>query len=121
MNVAANLCCRKALRGENCGHWMMPLRLLPALLVIFMLRLLAVSAQNPSVAGTGIEGVITVSPAGPGPSKENGPDSAPVANVAFAVEGEQGVTALFTTDEQGRFRISLSPGHYTIRVKQGRI
>jgi len=101
---------------------MIPLRRFPLLLVIFMLPLFLASAQNPSAtAGTGIEGVITISPAHPGPTKENEPNSAPVANVAFAVESDKGVATSFTTDEQGRFRVSLAPGHYTVRVKEGRI
>jgi hypothetical protein len=64
--------------------------------------------------GTGLEGVITVSPIRGGPSRAGIPDSGPLANVAFVVENEKGAVTSFTTDDQGKFRISLAPGHYTV-------
>jgi len=69
--------------------------------------------------GTGLEGVITVSPIHGGPSRADLPDSGPLANVAFVVENERGTVTSFTTDDQGQFRISLAPGHYTIS-REGR-
>ena len=74
--------------------------------------------QTPSGAETGIEGVITISPAQPGPIRANAPSSIPLANAAFAVaESEKGEVASFTTDDQGRFRISVPPGHYKVSIK----
>jgi hypothetical protein len=73
--------------------------------------------QSPSGAETGIEGVITISPAQPGPSRVDAPGSKPLANTAFVVENEKGEVASFTTDDQGRFRTPLAPGHYKVSLK----
>jgi hypothetical protein len=64
--------------------------------------------------GTGIEGVITVGPTHGGPARIGVPDSKPLANTAFVVGNEKGVVTSFTTDGEGRFRISLAPGHYAV-------
>lgn len=66
---------------------------------------------------TGIEGVISVSPAHGGPARVGVPNSRPLANVEFTVENANGAVASFTTDQDGRFRVSLAPGHYTISRK----
>jgi hypothetical protein len=63
---------------------------------------------------TGIEGVISIGPTHGGPARIGVPDSKPLANTTFVVENEKGVVTSFTTDDQGRFRISLAPGHYTV-------
>jgi hypothetical protein len=73
--------------------------------------------QTPSGAGTGIEGVITISPTQPGPIRADSPGSKPLANAAFVVESEKGEVASFTTDNEGRFRIPLAPGHYRVSIK----
>ncbi len=62
--------------------------------------------------------MITISPIHPGPTRVGVPNSGPLASTAFNVESEKGVVASFTTDDQGRFRVSLSPGHYTVSVKE---
>ena len=76
-------------------------------------------AQTSSGAETGIEGVITISPAQAGPVRDDGPSSKPLVNATFAVENEKGQVASFTTDRQGHFRTSLPPGHYKVSM-QGR-
>jgi hypothetical protein len=43
-----------------------------------------------------------------------------LANTAFVVKKDAAVVAEFTTDEQGRFHLPLSPGRYTISSKDGR-
>ena len=73
--------------------------------------------QTPSGAETGIEGVITISPTQPGPIRADSPGSKPLANAAFVVESEKGEVASFTTDNEGRFRIPLAPGHYRVSIK----
>jgi len=73
--------------------------------------------QTPSGAETGFEGVITISPAQPGPTRADAPGSQPLANAAFVVENQNGEVASFTTDDQGRFRTSLAPGHYKVSIK----
>jgi len=58
-----------------------------------------------------------VGPIRGGPARIGVPDSKPFANTAFVVEYEKGTVASFTTDDQGHFRISLAPGHYTVSMK----
>ena len=67
--------------------------------------------------GTGIEGGITLGPTHGGPVRPGVPDSKPFANATFIVESEKGVVTSFATDDQGRFRISLAPGHYAVSLK----
>ena len=43
----------------------------------------------------------------------------PLANATFAVENNKGEVTSFITDDQGRFRVSLPPGHYKVSL-QGR-
>ena len=73
--------------------------------------------QTPSGAETGIEGVITISPTKAGPVRADAPSSQPLAKIAFAVESQKGEVASFATDEQGRFRLPLAPGHYKVSLK----
>ena len=73
--------------------------------------------QTPGTVGTGIEGTITISPSHPGPTREDEPNAAPLKNVGFSVENESGGVASFVTDELGKFRVSLKPGHYKISFK----
>ena len=73
--------------------------------------------QTSSGAETGIEGVITISPAQAGPVRDDGPGSKPLVNATFAVENEKGPVASFTTDGQGHFRASVPPGHYKVSMK----
>ena len=77
--------------------------------------------QTPSRAETGIEGVITISPARPGPISADAPSSLPLANSAFVVENQNGEVTSFTTDDQGRFRTLLAPGHYKVSIKGKRL
>jgi hypothetical protein len=88
-------------------------------LVLFAVCCGIASGQpSPSpAAGTGLEGVIVVSPAHPGPSREGVSDTAPLANTAFIVQKADTTIASFTTDEKGAFRILLPPGHYTVSQK----
>ena len=74
------------------------------------------TGQTPSPGESGIEGIITISPANPGPTRV-GAAAMPLANATFAVEKNNGEVSSFITDEQGRFRISLPPGHYKISLK----
>jgi hypothetical protein len=80
-------------------------------------------ASNGGSSGSGIEGVISISPAMPGPAREGMPESQPLANVTWVVQNEKGMVASFTTNAEGRFHVSLPPGHYTVSRNQqvGRI
>ena len=75
----------------------------------------------PETADTGIEGVITVGPTHGGPVRPGMISSRPLANTTFIVGNENGAVAEFTTDEQGRFKVSLAPGHYTVTKKDNRV
>ncbi len=71
-------------------------------------------AETAPASDNGIEGVISVSPARPGPQRMGEPDKVPVANTTFVVkQGEERVTS-FTTDASGHFRVALPPGHYVV-------
>ena len=90
------------------------------LLTAFGLIVMAVcvsTGQTPSPAESGIEGIITISPANPGPTRVDAAAATPLANATFAVEKNNGEVSSFITDEQGRFRVSLPPGHYKISLK----
>ena len=76
------------------------------------------SAQPEPEPRTGIEGVVTITPIHPGPAVEGVPTSAPLSSTTFIVENEKGVVTSFTTDDQGRFRVSLAPGYYTVSLKE---
>jgi hypothetical protein len=67
--------------------------------------------------GTGIEGVITISPIHGGPVRPGIPSSKPLANTPFSVSNETGTVTEFTTDDQGRFKVALPPGHYIVSKK----
>jgi hypothetical protein len=100
-----------------------PYRLLIAvvLLALFSRAGLAQPPSTPkSEPETGIEGVVLAGPIHGGPSKRGDPDSAPLANTEFLVVKENSTVASFKTDDQGRFRISLPAGHYTISRKEGK-
>jgi Prealbumin-like fold domain len=80
------------------------------------------SGQMEPDRATGIEGVITVSPTRPGPIRAGSdiPNAAPLPNAVFSVGNEKGVVTSFTTGSEGRFRVSLKPGHYVIVLAEHR-
>src|SRR4029077_11998108 len=100
--------------GVNCP---VRFRTFPIILELLVMAACISSGQSPSGAGTGIEGIITISPSQPGPTRDDAPGSKPLANTAFVVESQKGEVTSFTTDDQGHFRIPLSPGHYTVSIK----
>ena len=78
----------------------------------------ASTGQTPSAGESGIEGLITISPANPGPIRADAAASRPFANATWLVKNDKGAVAKeFTTDDQGRFQTSLPPGRYTVWLK----
>jgi hypothetical protein len=76
------------------------------------------SSPSPKPASeTGIEGTIFIGPVQAGPTRQGVPDSKPLANTDFQVKVQSGVVASFKTDDEGRFRITLPAGHYTVSRK----
>jgi hypothetical protein len=92
----------------------------PSILSCCLLLAATLSASEPQ---TGIEGVIMIGPVHGGPSRIGVPDSRPLANATFTAQDQKGTATSFTTDDQGRFRVSLEPGHFTVSLegKKGRI
>jgi len=78
------------------------------------LHVSAVAAERSPEPGTGIEGLITIGPIHGGPARPGVPDSRPMSRATFIVENERGTITSFLTDDDGRFRVSLSPGHYRV-------
>lgn len=92
--------------------------MIPAFLSLF--SCLASAEPSPTTspkAETGLAGVITIGPIHGGPSNRGEPDSKPLSNTAFVVRQEDRTVAEFRTDEQGRFRVLLAPGHYNLGAK----
>ena len=83
---------------------------------LIVMAVCASAAQTPSGGESGIEGVITVSPARPGPVRVDEAGSVPLANATFAVVNKDGDVASFTTDDKGHFRSALPPGHYKVSL-----
>jgi hypothetical protein len=67
---------------------------------------------------TGIEGTVTVSPIRGGPIRQGEPNSAPMRDTDFVVEAAAGKVATFKTDAQGKFKVGLPPGRYTIVIQK---
>jgi hypothetical protein len=86
---------------------------------LIVMAVYASAEQAPPGGESGIEGIITISPARPGPARIDEPSAVPLANATFVVESAKGEVASFITDKQGRFRVSLAPGHYKVSL-QGR-
>jgi Prealbumin-like fold domain len=95
------------------------LELLLILLGLFccVARVAEARPTPPPETGTGLEGSIFLHSISGGPVKQGVPDSKPLANTTFDVKKGDLTVASFTTDDQGRFRISLPPGHYSISKK----
>jgi hypothetical protein len=95
----------------------MPFRKVPVILMVLTMCAGFLPGQTQSGSETGIEGVITIGPIQPGPVRADAPSSRPLANATFVVENQKGETTSFTTDDQGRFRTPLAPGHYKVSLK----
>jgi hypothetical protein len=77
--------------------------------------------ESDASRGIGIEGVVMVSPTRPGPIKKGSEvPRAPLPSAVFSVTNEKGTVTSFTTDSDGRFRLSLSPGHYVVSLAENR-
>ena len=76
--------------------------------------MLAGSLHSEGPESGGIEGVIAVSPSKPGPIRQGEESKAPAGNLEFIVKKENARIASFSTDGEGKFRVSLPPGHYTV-------
>lgn len=84
------------------------------------LSILALMVGSPVVAAhgaTGLDGTVSVSPARPGPQRIGAPGVAPLANMAVRVQRSDGhEVAHATTDDQGRFTVSVPVGAYEVVI-----
>jgi hypothetical protein len=87
----------------------------PFILSRCLLVAATLSAAEPQ---TGIEGIVTVGPVHGGPTRIGVPDSRALADMTFIAQKQHGIAISFITDDQGRFRVSLEPGHYTVSLKE---
>ncbi|MGI8891665.1 MAG: hypothetical protein ACR2G0_12900 [Chthoniobacterales bacterium] len=69
---------------------------------------------SPTQGSTGVEGVLKISPVRGGPTRQGESDSAPLPHMSFEVKQDGQSIQSFQTDDQGRFRVLLKPGHYTV-------
>jgi hypothetical protein len=88
-------------------------RVLAAIVVLAPVISMA-ATPTPSLSPSGIEGVIMVSPSRPGPIRKDVPSEAPAGNITLVVMKSDAKVASLTTDAEGRFRVLLPPGHYTV-------
>ncbi len=72
------------------------------------------AAETPAPLTSGIEGTIMVSPNRPGPVRADRPSVSAVPNTQFAVKSGDATVATFTTDGEGRFKVSVPAGHYLV-------
>jgi hypothetical protein len=84
---------------------------------LILVAVLACFTVGLAQSETGLEGTISIGPIHAGPTRADSPGSGPLANTTFEVKSEDAVVASFTTDDQGKFRISLAPGRYTVMRK----
>jgi len=89
------------------------LELFLILLGLFCCVARAETQPTPQAEGGSLEGSISLHTISGGPVRQGVPDSRPLANTTFVVKKADLTVASFTTDDQGRFRISLPPGHYS--------
>lgn len=87
----------------------------PRLLLIALASLTAFCCVVLGAPESGIEGSVSISPIRGGPARIGVPNSAPLRNTQFEVENAAGIVLTFKTDEEGRFRVPLPPGRYTVR------
>jgi len=89
---------------------------------VSLLFLIVCASVESKTGGTGISGVIMVTPIRPGPIKRGSesPTAAPLPNAQFRVTGKEGAVTTFTTDTEGHFRVSLKPGHYSVVLAENR-
>ncbi len=64
---------------------------------------------------SGIAGIVLKGPMCPGPARSDRPCPDKPVSGTFQVLGQDGnMAAAFQSDAQGRFKVSLAPGHYTV-------
>lgn len=94
------------------------LRVMNQLIFLALLAFPALALAQQPAASAGLEGTILISPVMGGPTRQGASDSKPLPQTEFVVKQGDEVVASFRTDAQGRFRISLGAGHYSVVKKE---
>ena len=76
--------------------------------------LMSLAEESASAGETGVEGIILISPTRGGPVRPGMETSAPLREIEFVVRKGDETVATFKTDAEGKFRVPLSPAHYTV-------
>src|SRR6266545_289678 len=77
----------------------------PITLAFVIMAVFISAGQDPSGAETGFEGVITISPAQPGPTRADAPGSQPLAHYKVSIKGKRPGIGRF-----GPFEVDVVPG-----------
>ena len=94
---------------------------MPALVVALCLAMLApIEATSESVTGSGLRGLVTLSPTRPVCIEEL-PCSKPAAGVAIVFRGGGGAVTRVTTRADGTYRVMLRPGRYAVSAPRYRV
>lgn len=89
-----------------------------ALLAGTVLALAAAPAQSGTSGGSGLHGTVTKGPTSPVCAAET-PCTAPAQNVTVVFIRER-IAHRVITDFEGRYRITLAPGTYSVSIVAGR-
>jgi hypothetical protein len=85
---------------------------------LLLLILLLVPALACAGTASGVEGSIRIGPVQGGPIRPGSRATQPLAAAEFVVRQNGKVITTFRTDAEGKFRLSLSPGHYSVMRKE---
>ena len=84
---------------------------------LLFLLLLLIPALGFAQADSGFEGSIMISPVAGGPIRPGAVAAKPLPATEFVVQQDAQVLTTFRTDDAGKFKVSLGPGHYTVLKK----
>ena len=82
-----------------------------------LLGLLSPSVTAAENGGSGIEALFLLGPVQGGPARQGVPNSVPFAGAPITIAKDGHTIATVTTDAEGRLRLPLAPGRYTLAVK----
>ncbi|HAF08592.1 MAG TPA: hypothetical protein DCK98_00700 [Chloroflexi bacterium] len=90
-----------------------------ALVLLALILLILASCGSSTAPSSGIRGTILAGPACPGPARLDSPCPDRPASMTVEVLSGTAIAATFTTDAAGTFSVSVAPGTYTLRSKNG--